>query len=115
VSGLNQEQRLLWAGRLRGFSQETRSPFVRHGLHQLAALLEAARDLPTDVLRLAAEHSGELAESVRVHHQEERADAIDIYAEYAQKTADGEPADWPPVLEDLAAREMKWRGLEPGA
>lgn len=71
--------------------------------------------VPADVVRMAAEHSGRLADIVRTCDQEERADALDLFAEYAQKTANNEPVDWPPVLEDLAAREAKWRGLEPGA
>jgi hypothetical protein len=70
--------------------------------------------LPVDVARIAAENSGELADVVRATRQEPRADVIDLFAEYLQETADNEQVDWDAVLTDLAAREMKWRGLEPG-
>lgn len=71
--------------------------------------------LPVDVARFAAEDSGRLADIVRVCDQPARADAIDFFAERLQQESDGEQVDWSAVLEDLAARELKWRGLEPGA
>lgn len=70
------------------------------------------REVPVDVIRLAAEHSGRLADIVRTCDHEAHADTIDLSAEYLQKTANGEQVDWDSVLKDLAAREMKWRGLE---
>jgi hypothetical protein len=67
--------------------------------------------LPVDIARMAAEHSGRLADIVRICEHEAHADTIDLSAEYLQKAANNESVDWPPVLEDLAARELKWRGL----
>jgi len=80
--------------------------------------LTAGSDLlsvPVDVVRLAAQYTGELAESLVKNGESARGGHVDIFAEHLQQEADGEPVDWTTVLSEHAARELKLQGPEPGA
>jgi hypothetical protein len=75
----------------------------------------ATHTVPSDVIRLAAQYTGELADSLIKDGESARGGHIDIFAEHLQQEAEGEQVGWPAVVQEHAAREMKLQGLEPGA
>jgi hypothetical protein len=78
---------------------------------------ESAPVLPSgigsDVLRIAGEHAGELADVLRATRQVQRADLLDEFADALLEAADSRSycaEDWATLLDDLGRREAVGRG-----
>ena len=138
MSGMTREEYEEAAGALRelaegmsplsGWVHDERDPAFNAGadsdydayvnLRALADGLEAVpeqRSVPVDVVRLAAQYTGELAESLVKSGESARGGHVDIFAEHLQQEAETEQVDWTTVLTGHAARELKLQGPEPGA
>lgn len=61
--------------------------------------------VPRDVLRIAGEHAGELADILRAVRLEHRAELLDVFAEALVDAADGRDIDWDDLLTELHERE----------